>query len=97
MTKLPEQVEAETVKKWLDAGEALMIDVRETHEIEVASIPGTIAMPMSTFDPEQLPDLNGRKLVLQCAGGMRSDKVGQYLLQNGYVDEVVNLVGGIQS
>lgn len=96
MTNVPEQVEPLTVKKWLDADEALMVDVREPDEVAAAYIPGTVHMPMSAFDPDKLPDLNGRKLVLQCAGGMRSDQVAQFLLQNGYVDEAVNLVGGIK-
>ena len=96
MSKMPEQVEPEVVKKWLDADEAVMIDVREPNEVAAARIPGTIHMAMSSFDPQELPDLNGRKLVLQCAGGMRSDQVANFLLQNDHVDEAVNLIGGIK-
>lgn len=92
-----EQVDPETVKKWLDEDGAVMIDVREDEEVAAARIPGTIHIAMSRFDPEQLPDLAGRKLVLQCASGMRSDQVAQYLVREGIVESAANLAGGIQA
>lgn len=97
MSNLPEQVEVETVKQWLDNGQAVMIDVRENEEVAAARIPGTVHIAMSSFDLDEIPPLDGRKLVFQCAAGMRSDQVARFLLDNGHIDEAVNLVGGIKA
>lgn len=64
----------------LEAGEALVVDVREVDEFAAGHIPGAFNMPLSVFQPSRLPDAAGRKLVLSCLGGKRSalalDKCG---------------------
>ena len=54
------------------AGEALVVDVREANEFADGHIPGAINMPLSTFQPSQLPPANGKTIVLNCLGGKRS-------------------------
>ena len=56
----------------VEAGTALVVDVREVDEFAAGHIPGAINMPLSTFQPSQLPDPQGRTLVLNCLGGKRS-------------------------
>jgi rhodanese-related sulfurtransferase len=58
----------------LGDGSALLVDVRESDEFAGGHIEGAINMPLSQFQPSQLPDANGRTIVLQCAGGVRSAK-----------------------
>jgi rhodanese-related sulfurtransferase len=60
------------IKAGLAAGEILVVDVREPHEFAAGHIPGAISMPLSTFDPGELPDVPGKRLVFSCAAGVRS-------------------------
>lgn len=56
------------------SGEALVVDVREPGEFAGGHIPGAINLPLSRFDPAQLPLDKGKQIVLNCAAGMRSAK-----------------------
>jgi rhodanese-related sulfurtransferase len=60
------------VKAALDAGQILLIDVREPNEFAAEKISGAVNVPLSTFNPAALPDGAGKTVVLQCAGGKRS-------------------------
>ena len=50
---------------------------------------------MSSFDFENVPGGDGKKLVVFCAHGMRSYQVADYLLREGKVDAAYSMVGGI--
>ena len=50
----------------------LVVDVREADEFAAGHIPGSLNMPLSTFQPSKLPDPGERQLVLTCLGGKRS-------------------------
>ena len=86
----PEQLNA-----WLTNGEVLLVDVREVHEYAGERIHGALLYPLSTFDPQALPR-EGRRLVLQCAGGVRSAKAAHKLLDAGF-GHVTHLAGGLQA
>ena len=73
-----------------------MLDVREPWELEIASLPGTVAIPMGSItrsldrlDPQ-------RSTVCVCHHGARSMQVALYLEHQGFSD-VVNLTGGIDA
>jgi len=51
-------------------GECVVVDVRETHEFVAGHIPGALNLPLSRFDPGELPA--GRQVVLVCQAGGRS-------------------------
>ena len=87
------EVNPDTAKEWLDAGEAIFIDVREAPELQEVRIAGALHNPMSAFDPDAVPD-DGKKIVFVCAMGMRSQQVGQYLLNTEKLKEAYNLTGG---
>ena len=89
------EIDAETAKSWMDSGEAVLLDVREVPELAEASIEGAVHNPMSSFDFDNIPKEDGKKLVIFCAHGMRSHQVGAYLLAKEMVEEAYSMEGGI--
>ena len=63
-------VDLETFAKAVNANEVSVVDVREPHEFAAGHIPNALNMPMSRFDPQELPD--GKPVVLVCQAGGRS-------------------------
>lgn len=72
----------------------LMVDVREQNEWDAARIPGAIHVPLSELQNrfEEIP--RDRELVLQCAGGFRSQQAAMFLAEQGY-ERMANLAHGI--
>ncbi len=95
-TRTMHEVEATTLKVWMERGEAILIDVREPPEYATEHIPGARLLPLSTFDPTRVPQEAGKKVVLHCVMGMRSAQAGQKLLDAGYTT-VYNFRGGVQA
>jgi len=95
-TKTMQDVEATTLKMWLERGEVLLIDVRESPEYAAEHIPEAQLLPLSTFDPARVPQETGKKVVLHCVMGMRSAQAGQKLLDAGFTT-VYNFRGGVQA
>lgn len=89
-------VDAAIVEKWLNDGEAVLVDVRETSEFDLEHIPGALLQPMSVFDPELFPKVPGKRVVLHCAVGKRSEAAGKMLLKEGHVN-VMHMSGGIRA
>jgi rhodanese-related sulfurtransferase len=83
--------------EWHENDQAILIDVREHHEVEKFSIPGALVNPMSSFDITAIPKESGKRLVFFCAHGMRSQQIGQYLLQENIITEAYNMTGGAVS
>jgi rhodanese-related sulfurtransferase len=88
-------VSAQTLKQWLDKNAAVLIDVREPQEYEEGHIKGAILMPLSTVNAGELPDLEGRKLVMHCKGGGRSSRACAKLMAEDSGLAPYNLEGGI--
>lgn len=80
----------------LEAGEALLIDVREPGEYEAQRIPGALLFPLSAFDARYLPLDGPRQIILQCGSGVRSQKAAQQLFNNGAA-EAFHMAGGIKA
>jgi rhodanese-related sulfurtransferase len=82
------------LQSMLEGGAALLIDVREPDEFANGHIAGAVNMPLSRFSPADLPDPQGKTVVLQCAGGKRS---GQALDQCARAQSAIDthLAGGI--
>lgn len=68
-----------------------VIDVRELVETEIQPLEGSIKMPMSAFDPSQLPE---GELAIVCQHGVRSLRVTRYLREIGR-ERVVSVRGGV--
>ncbi len=84
------------IKDWLDRNEILLVDVRETSEYEAEHIAGALLLPLSSFDAEVFPTLPGKKLVLHCAVGKRSEAAGKMLLNEGH-GAVLHMTGGMDA
>jgi rhodanese-related sulfurtransferase len=55
----------EEVAAGLEAGSMLLVDVREPNETAAERIPGSVLLPLSRFDPDDIPDPQGRAVVLR--------------------------------
>lgn len=95
MTDMLREIDAATVKTWLDRGECVLIDVREAGEHARENIAGAKLVPLSSFDPAQLPATGGKRLVVHCLSGGRSARAHAKLAEAGI--EAVNLTGGIEA
>ncbi|NQV83978.1 MAG: rhodanese-like domain-containing protein [Rhodospirillales bacterium] len=90
------EADALTVRRWLEAGEIVLVDVRETSEYEQEHIPGAVLCPLSVFDPDVFPKIPEKMVVLHCAIGRRSAAAAKQLLGTGHT-RIINLAGGIKA
>ncbi|HEY3791336.1 MAG TPA: rhodanese-like domain-containing protein [Bradyrhizobium sp.] len=60
------------VSKGMAEGRYLLVDVREPNEVAVEAYPGGAVVPLSSFDPKNLPDPQGKQVVFACRSGKRS-------------------------
>lgn len=88
-------VDVPTLKRWMDSGEAVLVDVREPAEHEAEKIAGAVLVPLATLTRSQLPNYTGKKLVLHCRKGGRGSTACEKLLAEDPSLEVYNLQGGI--
>jgi rhodanese-related sulfurtransferase len=66
----PLTIDLNALDEALDAGELIVVDVREPHEYAAGHIPDSVSLPLSTFDPADLP--TEKPVVLVCQAGKRS-------------------------
>jgi rhodanese-related sulfurtransferase len=89
-----EELSPQQVAGLLNAGQILLIDVREPDEYATQRIAGALLYPLSTFDAATLPPDQPRRLVFQCAGGKRSALAARARLKAGAA-RAAHLAGGI--
>lgn len=65
-------LDIDDIKAGLADDTILIVDVREPHEFAAGHIPGSVSLPLSRFDPADLPNEPGKRIVLSCAAGVRS-------------------------
>lgn len=90
------QVDPSTaVRKVRDEG-ALLVDVRERHEVDTIAfgLSAVVPLPMSELERRFAELPRDRELILACAVGRRSHQAASYLMAQGYA-HVANLAGGI--
>ncbi len=88
----PVDVPLEDFAKAVRAGEVTVVDVREAHEYASGHIPGSVNLPLSSFDPGKLP--KGKPVVLICQAGGRSRKALTQAQDAGR-DDVKHYGGGM--
>ena len=60
------------VSKGLAERRYLLVDVREPNEVATEAYPEGVVVPLSTFDPDDIPDPQGKQVVFACRSGKRS-------------------------
>jgi len=86
----------EEVAEGLAADTICLVDVREPKETATERIPGALLVPLSQFDPLDLPDPQGRTVVFTCASGIRSIKAAEIAQAAGLAYDA-HLAGGIKA
>ncbi len=86
----------EEVAEGLAANHILLIDVREPDESAYERIHGALLVPLSRFDPLDLPDPEGREVVFVSASGVQSVKAAE-IAQAAGLGYDAHLDGGIAS
>ena len=84
----------EEVASGIDAGEILLVDVREPNEVALERYPAAVVVPLSSFDPAAIPDPHGRQVVFACRSGRRSVTASLAAQEQGYPYDA-HLAGGI--
>ena len=73
-----------------------IVDIREPWEIEIASVPRSIKIPMAEI-PSRQNELDADKpLAVLCHSGGRSARVAEFLASQGF-SRVANIAGGIDA
>ncbi|MCP5082497.1 MAG: DUF2892 domain-containing protein [Alphaproteobacteria bacterium] len=89
------QVDANTLKRWLDDDLAVLIDVREADEHAREHIPQARLVPLSGFNPTDFPQDHDRIGVFHCQSGTRTGQAAPRILQTGFA-QVCELEGGLK-
>jgi rhodanese-related sulfurtransferase len=84
----------EQVAQGLKEGRMLLVDVREPNETSVESYPDAVIVPLSSFDPTDIPDPQGKQVVFACRSGRRSITASLAAQDAGYPYSA-HLAGGI--
>lgn len=90
------RIDARTLSDWIGQDKAVLIDVREPHEYARGRIPGALSLPLSRLPQTELPEADGRNVVVCCASGARSMIAADRLLA-GHYGTVYNLDGGLSA
>ena len=94
--RLIQEIGPSDLARMQQAGEDFtLIDVREPDEHAKGTIAGAVTMPRGILerDIDQVTSDKNRKIVLYCAGGLRSVLAAQSLKSMGFKD-VISLSGG---
>jgi len=92
----PSTIDPATARSWHEAGEAVLLDVREAHEYQLEHAPGSLLYPLSYLDPADYPRALRGRVVLICQEGKRSLAAGRELLQSG-VSDMYSMGGGLDA
>jgi rhodanese-related sulfurtransferase len=92
-----QELSVEELAQWRASGKPfVLLDVREPYEIEAASLPGALHIPMREI-PVRLQELNPEsEIAVLCHHGGRSEHVARFLHARGF-GRVHNVDGGIEA
>jgi len=93
--KTIKEISVEQAKKDIDAGKAIVLDVRTEKEYKMGHIPGAIFLQRGVLElkiDKKIPDKNAY-IIIYCKSGARSALATQTLQKMGYKN-VVSLAGG---
>ena len=89
-------ISPDSLQKWLQTGKSIVIlDTREPGEYKVSHIQGARSVGYDKFKIGSVKDIpKNSKVIVYCSVGYRSERIGEKLKDEGFVD-VYNLYGGI--
>ena len=90
-----EEVSLDDLKQGLSDGSILLVDVREPDEYAAGHIPGASLNALQRFDPEALPKVPGKRVVLSCRSGKRSLNALALAQAAGRSDVRAHFAGGM--
>ena len=95
------KIAAAELKRWLDEGRPVtLLDTRNDYEVKLGTFQGAIVPNINTFREfpdavRKLPeDLKDQPVVMFCTGGIRCEKAGPFMEQEGF-RQIYQLDGGI--
>jgi RluA family pseudouridine synthase len=95
------KIPAAELKRWLDEGRPVtLLDTRNDYEVQLGTFKGAIIPHINTFREfpaavRALPDeLKDQPVVMFCTGGIRCEKAGPFMENEGYKN-IYQLDGGI--
>ena len=83
-----------SLKKRLDDGSAVLIDIREPHEHAREHIEGARLVPLSQFNAEDFGNVRDKTAVFHCHSGGRTSANARLLMSTDFRD-TYHLGGGI--
>ena len=93
-----QQITQEEAKDMMDAGDVIVLDVREQSEFDAGHIPGAVLLPVGTITKDTaaavIPELDAVVLVY-CRSGNRSKTASKALVNLGYTN--IYEFGGINT
>ncbi len=89
-------INAPDLKRKLDNGEAILIDIRETDEHAREHILGARLAPLSAIDAHDFDRDHDKAAVFHCKSGMRTQTNAAKLIARGFT-EAYYLEGGIEA
>jgi molybdopterin/thiamine biosynthesis adenylyltransferase/rhodanese-related sulfurtransferase len=90
------QISVQELKRKQDAhADFFLLDVREPHEVPIASLGATL-IPVGSLESRlnEIPVAKDAEIVIHCRSGARSQKAALILKQHGFTN-VLNLAGGL--
>lgn len=97
LTERVHMVAPRTVMQWMADDDCVVVDVREANEYVQAHIAGAVLIPLSQFDPAQVPLKDGKKLVFHCRSGQRCGMAAARMMAAGFTGEIHRMEGGIMN
>ena len=89
-------IDPASLKKRLDEGNVVLIDVREPHEHAREHIEGARLVPLSRFQAEDFSTLGDKTAVFHCHSGGRTGSNARLFASKGFRD-AYHLNGGIMA
>jgi len=88
------EAEPKAAAEWINAGRAVLIDVREPDEYAREHIAGARLVPLSGFDKADFGGATDKIAIFHCASGNRTAVNAERILSTGF-REVYHLKGGL--
>lgn len=86
------EIDPAEARRRIDAGEAVLVDVRESEEWDAGHAPDAVHRPLGDLDPAEFA---GRAVITTCRGGGRGSRAAEALDAAGV--DAVGLRGGLRA